>query len=108
MSKKLIGLISTDGKTSEQICKEAWQAFINFRAAKLGLKRCEKCSEYRGTAIDDGEEIGVKCICDGITCTKCSITKIRHPISNYFNETDGEIWHTPHFLHTCAKCNRRS
>jgi hypothetical protein len=57
MSKKLMFLISGYGKTSEQLGKECWEAFVHYRATDLGLTKCNKCGEYKGT--DDDEKIKV-------------------------------------------------
>ena len=106
MSKKLMFLISTSGKSSEQIATDAWAAFIKYQATALGLSRCKVCGEYRGKAIDEGKVRKVSCICAGILCTQCQRVQIRRPISNHFNEKDGKIWHTPYFLHICSGCSK--
>ncbi len=65
MSKKLITLVSTHGKTPEEVSKEVWVNFVKYRATQLGLAKCEACEEYKGAVI---EEDG---ICNGIKCSKC-------------------------------------
>jgi ribosomal protein S14 len=107
MSKELIALISTADKTPEQVSKEAWEAFVHYRATKRGLKKCKVCGEYKGFITKKGEIIGATCICDGILCTTCKVTKMRRPVSNVYYEDTDEFWHTPWFLHTCSKCNNK-
>ena len=104
MSRKLISLISTHGKTKEQVVKEVWDAFVHYRATELGLTKCSQCGEYRGIATEDGENIKVSCACRWTDCTDCKSVKIRRPISNSFSKQDGKIWHTPYFHHICSKC----
>lgn len=104
MSKELIALISTADKTPEQVSKKAWEAFVQYRAAKRGLKKCEVCGEYKGFLAKKGEKIGATCICDGIICNKCKVTKMRRPVSNVYDEDTDEFWHTPWFLHVCKSC----
>ena len=75
-----------------------------------GLTRCPDCGELRGTFLYRdrwGEAITpVRCICDGITCRGCGTNKIRRPISNYYDEETGRVWHTPYFgaMFTCDAC----
>ena len=106
MSKQLICMISTEGKTPEQISNELAQSLTKFQATKLGLKRCKKCGEYCGAAIDNGSAVLVECLCAGIDCTNCRTTKIHRPISNYFNESNNKITHVPYFYHICSGCNK--
>lgn len=104
MSRKLISLVSTHGKTTEQIVKEVWDSFVNYQATELGLTKCDKCGEYKGLAIEKDGEVGVMCICNGIDCTKCGINRVHRPISNYFSNKDAKIWHVPYFLTMCDDC----
>lgn len=104
MSKKLITLVSTHGKTPDNVTKEVWNNYAKFRAAELGLIKCDACGEYKGAAIDDEGITAVICICNGILCTICKKAIIRRPISNHFETTDAKIWHTPYFSHACRKC----
>lgn len=84
-----------------------------------GLIRCEVCGEYKGKTkskylnwntprIGDAEEeqIGVSCLCDGISCSKCKKNKIHRPISNSYNEIDNSIGHWPSFsgMMPCYEC----
>ncbi len=76
-------------------------------APRPGLKKCPVCKEYRGTAIFDGIEVEIICICEGIHCTLCHETIIRRPISNRYIPSTDRYLHTPWFLTTCWNCNRR-
>ncbi len=73
-----------------------------------GLERCATCGELKGTFLyADGwgaKMTPVRCICDGIACTNCSRNRIRRPTSNYYDERDGRVWHTPYFLTICREC----
>lgn len=104
MSKELIALISTADKTPEQISNEAWEAFVHYRTSKRGLKKCKVCGEYKGFITIKGTKQSATCLCDGILCTTCQVTKIHRPISNIYDETTDEFWHTPWFLHVCKSC----
>ena len=42
----------------------------------------------------------------GITCRECGDTRIRRPISDYYNLADGRLWHVPYFvgMFPCREC----
>ena len=42
----------------------------------------------------------------GITCRECGDTRIRRPISDYYNLADGRFWHVPYFvgMYPCREC----
>ena len=101
MSKKIKSFVFL-GNISNS--KETQETKSNATCNKLGLTRCKKCGEYYGNVIDDGEELDVECICNGIVCRSCDVTKIHRPISNYFDETDSKIWHVPYFGYVCREC----
>jgi hypothetical protein len=68
-----------------------------------GLRRCPTCGEFEGTGLKlmppDRTEWGVvtvTCICDGGVRRRCGNRQHR-PISNYFDEQDGIVWHAPWF-----------
>lgn len=78
----------------------------------LGLARCPACGEWRGECFDTLEFnsdliVRVRCVCENDTrCAGC-----RRPFdalridSNYYSETDGNIWHVPAFAalsHCCS------
>ena len=90
------------------------------------LVKCEVCSCYKGTRyvrkrkkdqdaldkeiIEEGEKsMEVQCLCDGILCSKCKKNMIYRPISNYYDEETGKIWHRPYFgyLIPCAECRAK-
>ena len=77
------------------------------------LRRCRWCGELEGEAIVEDRYEGVVhlaviCICQGIPCTRCGERLIRRPVSNYYDERTGAVWHTPWFgCHPpCATCRR--
>lgn len=107
MTKRLIFLIPSEGKTPEQLTKQTWDALVHYRATQRGLTKCEVCGEYKGQAIFGSKKIGIKCICEGILCTSCGATKIRRPISNIYDEATDTFWHAPFFLRTCPACRKR-
>lgn len=79
-----------------------------------GLIRCEVCGEYKGDCLDhelpggEGElvPISVRCLCEGLVCGDCGHGRVHRPISNYYNESRGEIIHVPYFMagRKCASC----
>ncbi len=82
----------------------------------IGLRRCRQCGElygrtYYGTPYDRIflEAVTVTCLCKGIVCHWCKKNAIHRPISNYFDEETGTIWHVPHFgfLARCRECRAR-
>ena len=80
-----------------------------------GLTQCPTCHEWRGEALDPGPEfIGmvmqVHCVCDNHNrCARCGEVFAHHRLNtNYFRETDGQIWHTPGFLALRHRCGRRN
>ena len=107
MSRKLISLVSTHGKSTEQVVKEVWDAFVHYRATELGLTKCDVCGGYMGIATDDGKEIKIRCNCSDILCTSCGLTKIPRPLSNLFSKDDAKIWHVPYFQHICSNCRKK-
>jgi hypothetical protein len=108
MSKKLVFMIPTSGRDLDDVAREAWAACTRLRAAEMRLVRCQACGEYRGSTIPEGEgPIAVSCLCDGIICTRCKTQRIHRPISNYFSEVDGQIWHVPYFKTLCSDCITR-
>jgi hypothetical protein len=76
-----------------------------------GLYRCPDCSQVRGLAWAPAAGGGLThwrsvCICDGMTCRRCAINRIRRPISDYYNPRDGMFWHVPYFvgMAPCREC----
>jgi hypothetical protein len=83
-----------------------------------GLTRCPVCGEYRGStrarrtdrneppdASELDDVIAVRCVCEGIPCRSCG-KKMHRPISNYYDERTGTIWHVPYFrgMFPCGEC----
>ncbi len=87
-----------------------------------GLVKCPVCSEYKGktkaknlnwdypSGIDPNQIISISCLCDGIICPKCNITKIHKPISNQYDQETNSIWHSPWFAAQagCQKCRNKN
>lgn len=67
-----------------------------------GLTRCRVCNEARG--IRASEHVVVNCICDGVPCIRCGRNLIRRPLTNYYDDDDGRVWHVLHFLTACRQC----
>lgn len=53
------------------------------------------------------QHLSATCICEGIPCRYCKTSKVRRPISNRFDESDGTVWHTSHFgsVSPCPECH---
>jgi endogenous inhibitor of DNA gyrase (YacG/DUF329 family) len=77
------------------------------------LRPCPRCGELEGEAVVEDRHEGivrlpVVCICQGIPCAQCGERLVRRPISNYYDEQAGAVWHTPWlgYLSPCAICRR--
>jgi hypothetical protein len=80
------------------------------------LFRCEVCGEWAGIVnwrlltSDQRSESdrfsAVLCSCDGPLCCRCGKNRIHRPISDYYNEADGRVWHVPYFagMAPCREC----
>lgn len=101
--KKLITLVSTKGKTSEEIARELVNNLHHYNAVSKGLRLCKKCGEYRGRY--GGQK--VECICGGVTCPRCKTNTIHRPASNYYDLATEKVWHVPYFKSICADCNTK-
>ena len=64
------------------------------------LGRCPDCGELRNRSRN------ILCRCDALSCAVCGVGWIRKPISNYYDEGDGKIWHVPYFMgmRSCPSC----
>jgi hypothetical protein len=82
------------------------------------LFRCDRCGEWSGI-IDrrllparepsrGGPLTSVLCRCDGPLCRRCGKYRIHRPISNYYDDADGSVWHVPYFagLAPCPACRQ--
>lgn len=130
--------ISTaNGKHTNEMNEEEWEDFFialsgelkrdypeiyerTFPVAK-GLIKCPVCGEYKGktkakylnwydpSGIDPNEVISTSCLCDGIICPKCHITKMHRPISNQYDQQANMIWHSPWFAGQagCSECRKK-
>ena len=76
-----------------------------------GLARCASCAEWRGRCLDPsphfaGQVMDVYCRCGNDSrCAACQGPLNERKVNaNYFDETDGHIWHVPGFSalsHVC-------
>jgi hypothetical protein len=77
-----------------------------------GLTRCAVCGELEGEFLYKGPHdpkptlASVRCLCDGLVCGNCGQERMHRPISDYYNEEDGRVWHVPAFmaLRKCRVC----
>jgi hypothetical protein len=71
-------------------------------AGRRPLSRCCVCGELRGGSC--------LCLCDGLVCAVCGRDTIHRPISDYYDESAGQIIHVPYFaaLKECGACGSRS
>jgi hypothetical protein len=99
--KKLITLVSTSGKTSEEIMRELLNDLPHHQARKKGLRQCKVCGEYRGWA----GRLKVECLCSGVTCPKCKTNAVHRPTTNYYDIETQKVWHVPYFKSICTECN---
>jgi hypothetical protein len=75
-------------------------------AVPKGFNQCVLCGEYKGKAKVEGKIWVVTCLCDGMLCRKCGVTRIHSPVSNYFDKDTGKCWHIPYFGSTvCDRCD---
>jgi hypothetical protein len=77
----------------------------------LGLKRCPRCSEWRGECIDpnpliDGLVVRVHCLCENHNlCARCRERLCERKVNaNYYCEQDGTVWHVPGFCALKHRC----
>ncbi len=127
--------ISTvNGKHTNEMNVEEWEDFFTALSGELkrdypelyqqifpvpkGLTKCLICGEYKGktkakylnwdypSGINPNQIISTSCLCDGIICPKCHISKIHKPVSNQYDQETNSIWHSPWFAAQagCQKC----
>ena len=80
-----------------------------------GLERCDTCGEWRGACLDPnphywGLVMPVYCRCENDNrCARCGgLLYERKLNANFFEPTDGRIWHVPGFIgfnHRCPDVN---
>lgn len=76
-----------------------------------GLEKCSNCGLYWGYCVDPSPYnnnlvVFVICHCRQASCTRCGKLLKFQPISNYYNEKDGQIWHVPWFGGVCFNCGQ--
>lgn len=126
------------GKAANQMNQKEWQDFFLALSKQLkkdypnlyqqifpipkGLIKCPICGEYKGktkaknlnwdypSGIDLNQIISTSCLCDGIICPKCHITKIHKPVSNQYDQETNTIWHSPWFAAQagCDNCRQKN
>lgn len=99
MAKKLIFIADPQGKSTDELSREVWAAWVKHVAGKTRLKRCGVCCEYQNRSKN------ILCICSGVECSKCSQNRVRRPIACYFDENDAKLWHVPAYATICAQCS---
>lgn len=67
-----------------------------------GLEQCRFCSEWKGQCLDpnpksNGLLVSVSCQCTNDSrCARCFLPLYRRKLNaNYYNESDGQVWHVP-------------
>jgi hypothetical protein len=83
----------------------------------VGLIRCSDCGQWKGECLDPsptfkGQVMTVHCQCDNRNyCAGCGRWFYPYKLNaNYFDETDGQIWHVPGFAafeHRCPESDTR-
>jgi len=78
-----------------------------------GLKRCRTCSQWVGQCLDpapqfSGKVMQVHCLCQNRNLCAACLTPLyeRKLNANYFDLSDGEIWHVPGFSALAHECTR--
>lgn len=106
----LMGDLTKGGRpaTKEELAKLAGKSR---EGVPLGLCRCPKCKEWAGECIDPSPQFAnqfmkVYCRCQNDNrCARCGGLFDEHKLnSNYFEKSDGQIWHVPAFCvfsHIC-------
>ncbi len=76
-----------------------------------GLERCLQCGDWRGQCLDPspkfaGMVMQVYCPCENDNrCARCgSLLAERKLNANYYDESDGQIWHVPGFSGLSHMC----
>ena len=93
------------------------------REVPPGFHRCKRCGEYTGTTkakylcwgefhsdvLDPEEAILVRCLCEGIPCSRCGQRLVNRPTSNSYYVATNSIEHWPWFsgMIPCYDCKAR-
>lgn len=76
-----------------------------------GLDQCPTCGEWAGQCLDpspvfNGKVMRVHCLCENDNrCAACDgLLHARKLNANYFEKSDGQIWHVPGFSGLSHRC----
>ena len=76
-----------------------------------GLDQCPTCGEWTGQCLDPnpvfkGKVMRVHCLCENDNrCAACGgLLHAQKPSANYFEKSDGHIWHVPGFSCLSHRC----
>jgi len=76
-----------------------------------GLDQCPTCGEWAGECLDPipklkGKVVRVHCLCENDNrCAACGdLLHARKLNANYFEKSDGQIWHVPGFSGLSHRC----
>jgi len=76
-----------------------------------GLKKCERCGDWRGQCLDPNPHFNCKvmrvyCLCENHNaCALCGQPLYERKLdANYYSEADSCIWHVPGFLALKHRC----
>jgi hypothetical protein len=79
--------------------------------APRGLNQCPTCGEWTGQCLDPnpvfkGKVMRVHCLCENVNrCAACGgLLHARMLNANYFEKSDGQIWHVPGFSGLSHHC----
>ncbi len=77
----------------------------------VGLTRCTDCGQWKGQCLDPNPKFAnqvmtAHCACDNINlCAGCGQLLYPHKLNaNFFDESDGQIWHLPGFCTFSHQC----
>ncbi len=89
-------------------------AGCNSSGVPNGLHRCPHCQYWAGYCLDPspefaGQVMSVDCLCANHNrCARCGQLLYSHKLNaNYFDESDGQIWHVAGFSGFQHECTRR-
>jgi hypothetical protein len=76
-----------------------------------GLEKCARCAYWAGDCLDPnprfaGQLMRVGCLCaNDNRCVRCGQLLYRHRLNaNFFDESDGQVWHVAGFCGFSHKC----
>ncbi len=76
-----------------------------------GLEQCPTCGEWTGSCLDPspvskGKVMRVHCLCENDNrCAACGGPLYAHKLNaNFFEKSDGQIWHVPGFCGLSHRC----